>query len=176
MAPTKRWNLYHRYASAKNFYFSLLAPFIFAWFIFGLFPNLIGGIVAGSLCAWLIFQLIRSWKRDIKDMVDLLVEGEPALCRIDEIKRTKPLLIGPEFPYWIRYTTYIRWGSSFRSVAGTLENLQLLVDAEIHTVGDVRLVVYDPLDESRQVFDVFNVRMEDRTRLIKQLPFVSVVQ
>ena len=66
----------------KNFYLSLLLPFMVAWVIVGYFPNLIGGIVAGSLCARLIFQLIRSWKRDIKDMVDLLVEGEPALCRV----------------------------------------------------------------------------------------------
>jgi hypothetical protein len=147
-----------------------------AWVIVGYFPNLIGGIVAGSLCACLIFQLIRSWKRDIKDMVDLLVEGEPALCRVDEIKWMTPLLIGNGYIYWIRYTAYIRSGSSFRLVPGSLGNPQLILAANIHKVGDVRLVVYDPRDESRQVFDAFDARMEDRMRLFEQLPFVSVTQ
>lgn len=150
--------------------------FLIGWAIVGWIPILIGEVVAGLLCALLILGLIQAWKREMKDTVDLLAEGEPALCRIDDIKTITPLLIGFEYIYSIRYTAFIRSGSGFDLVPGSLRNPQLIAAANIHHVGDIRLIVYDPLNESRQVFDVFNVRMEDRKRLIEQLPFVSVTQ
>ena len=83
---------------------------------------------------------------------------EPTLVpsKIDDIKDNNDALIGYEYIYSIRYTAFIRTVSGFRITwwRDHSEIHQLIADRKYSiTWANIRLIVYDPLNKSRQVFD-----------------------
>ncbi len=118
-----------------------------------------------GLIAWIsgVISLV-SGVQDIRQKVQLLAEGLPALGRIDDIKTSR--VKGRTYLDQLAYTYRVdQEGEPTIHEAILTSNIPYL-PGEIH-LGDAVLVLYDPLDPTRQVLDCFEARPEDRARLLE---------